>query len=304
MSDPSSFLMADLEYLRAFLAIYRSGSVTKAAGYVHLSQPAVSGQLKSLEQQIGRTLFIRTPRGILPTAAAHDLARSIAPHIDALESAGDQGGQSSEIKGTVQIGGPVEFLTQRVLPSLASLVRLGLSLRVMLGSTEQLLDALSKNDLDLAIVGQHKRVRNIEFEPIYHEELVLVAAPSWLNHIPRKGEISVRHLDGIPLLAYNEEMPQVQEFWESVFEVEADARPAVIVSNLRALMTMTIAGAGMTVLPRYYCNSELRNGDLSELVEPRTPPSSRLMLAFTNRSLRIPRNKLVRDALLRAKVQW
>jgi DNA-binding transcriptional LysR family regulator len=296
--------MADLEYLRAFLATYRSGSVTKAAEYVHLSQPAVSGQIKSLEHQIGRTLFTRTPRGIIPTAAAHDLARHIAPHIDALETAGDQGGQTSEIEGTVQLGGPVEFLTQRVLPSLAPLVRLGLYLRVTLGNTEQLLEALSKNDLDLAIVGQHKKVRNIDSEPIYQEDLVLVAAPSWMNHIPRKGELNVRHLDGIPLLAYSEEMPQIQEFWESAFDVAPDARPAVIVPNLRALMTTTIAGAGMAVLPRYYCESELRNGDLTQLVEPRTPPSSRLMLASTSRSLRVPRNRTVRNALLRAKVQW
>jgi DNA-binding transcriptional LysR family regulator len=296
--------MADLEYLRAFLATYRSGSVTKAAEYVHLSQPAVSGQIKSLEHQIGRALFTRTPRGIIPTAAAHDLARHIAPHIDALETAGDQGGQTSEIEGTLQLGGPVEFLTQRVLPSLAPLVRLGLYLRVMLGSTEQLLAALSENDLDLAIVGQHKKVRNIDSEPIYQEDLVLVAAPSWMNHIPRKGDLNVRHLDGIPLLAYSEEMPQIHEFWESAFDVAPDARPAVIVPNLRALMTMTIAGAGMAVLPRYYCDSELRNGDLTQLVEPRTPPSSRLMLASTSRSLRVPRNRSVRDALLKAKVQW
>jgi DNA-binding transcriptional LysR family regulator len=228
-----SFFMADLEYLRAFLAIYRSGSVTKAAQYVHLSQPAVSGQLKSLEQQIGRTLFTRNARGIVPTAAAHDLARTIAPHIDALETAGDQGGPSSAIEGTLQIGGPVEFLTQRVLPSLAPLIRLGLHLRVTLGDTERLLEALSKNDLDLAIVGRHKKVRDITFDPIYNEELVLVAAPSWMNHIPRKGELSVHHLDGIPLLVYSEEMPQVQEFWESVFEVGPDASPAVIAVGSR-----------------------------------------------------------------------
>ncbi len=299
------FLMADLEHLRAFLATYRSGSVTKAAEYVHLSQPAVSGQIKALEQQLGRTLFTRTPRGIVPTAAAHDLARSIAPHIDALETAGDQSGQSTEIQGTVQIGGPVEFLTQRVLPSLASLIRLGLYLRVALGSSDDLLQSLINNDLDLAVVGAHnKKMRGVDFEPLYVEELVLVAAPSWMNHIPKRGEVNVRYLDGIPLLAYSEDMPQIQEFWESVFDLAAQVRPAVIVPNLRALMTMTIAGAGMTVLPRYYCDAELRNGDLTELVEPRTPPSSRLMLASTSRSLRVARNRAVRDALVRAKVQW
>ena len=214
--------MADFEYLRAFLATYRSGSVTKAAEYVHLSQPAVSGQIKALEQQLGRTLFTRTPRGIVPTAAAHDLARSIAPHIDALETAGDQSGQSTEIQGTVQIGGPVEFLTQRVLPSLASLIRLGLYLRVTLGSSDDLLQSLIDNDLDLAVVGAYnKKMRGVDFEPLYVEELVLVAAPSWMNHIPKRGEVNVRYLDGIPLLAYGEDMPQIQEFWESVFELAA-----------------------------------------------------------------------------------
>ncbi len=133
---------------------------------------------------------------------------------------------------------------------------------------------------------------------------MLVAAPSWLNHIPRKGEISVRHLDGIPLLVYSEEMPQVQEFWESVFEVEPNVRPAVIVPNLRALMTMTIAGAGMTVLPRYYCDLELRSGRSVRTCRAANASASRLMLASTSRSLRVPRNKVVRDSLLRAKVQW
>src|SRR5260370_18067498 len=207
------FLMADLEYLRAFLATYRSGSVTKAAEYVHLSQPAVSGQIKALEQQLGRTLFTRPPRGIGLTAAAHDLARSIAPHIDALETAADQNGQSTEIEGTVQIGGPVEFLTQRVLPSLASLIRFGLYLRVTLGSSDDLLQSLIDNDLDLAVVGAYnKKMRGVDFEPLYVEELVLVAAPSWMNHIPKRGEVSVRSLHGLPLLAFGEARPQIPEF--------------------------------------------------------------------------------------------
>src|ERR1700682_974458 len=214
-----------------------------------------------------------------------------APDTAPSKRRGIRAGRHRRSKEPSSLGGAVEFLTQRVLPSLAPLVRLGLFLRVTLGSTEQLLEALSENDLDLAVVGQHKKVRNIDSQPIYQEDLALVAAPSWMNHVPRKGELNVRHLDGIPLLAYSEEMPQIQEFWESVFDAEPDARPAVIVPNLRALMTMTIAGAGMTVLPRYYCDSELRSGDLTELVEPRTPPSSRLMLASTSRSLRVSRNR-------------
>jgi DNA-binding transcriptional LysR family regulator len=66
-------------------------------------------------------------------------------------------------------------------------------------------------------------------------------------------------------------------------------------------MTMTIAGAGMTVLPALLLRRSPHNGDLAELVEQQRPPSNRIMLAFTGRSLRVARNSAVRDALLRAR---
>ena len=101
--------MADLMHLRSFIAIYRSGSIKKASQYLNLSQPAVSGQLRALETQIGRDLFTRTSRGIIPTAAGNELARSSGPHIDALELLGERA-QISDYEGTVHLGGPIEFL--------------------------------------------------------------------------------------------------------------------------------------------------------------------------------------------------
>jgi DNA-binding transcriptional LysR family regulator len=90
-------------YLHTFVAVYRSGSITKAAKYLNLSQPAVSGQIRTLETQIGRDLFTRTSRGIIRRAAAHELARSSGPHIDALELLGETV-QISDYEGTVHLG--------------------------------------------------------------------------------------------------------------------------------------------------------------------------------------------------------
>ncbi|HEX3445006.1 MAG TPA: LysR substrate-binding domain-containing protein, partial [Chthoniobacterales bacterium] len=63
-------------------------------------------------------------------------------------------------------------------------------------------------------------------------------------------------------------------------------------------------GAGITVLPRCYCEDELQRGELVELIQPRNPPLNHLYLAYTARSIRLPRNRAVRDTLLRAKAQW
>src|SRR5260370_964989 len=136
--------MADLMYLRSFIAMYRSGSIKKASQYLNLSQPAVSGQLRILETQIGKDLFTRTSRGIIPTAAGHELARSTGPHIDALELLGERA-QRSDYAGSVHLGGPVEVLPQPVLPSLSQHVRNGLGIRVTLSSPHKTTDQLSKH---------------------------------------------------------------------------------------------------------------------------------------------------------------
>src|SRR5260370_34058954 len=101
--------MAYLMYLHTFVAVYRSGSITKASKYLNLSQPAVSGQIRTLETQIGRDLFTRTSRGIIPTAPAHQLARSRGPHLNALEDMGRKG-QSSAVVRTVHLRRPIDVL--------------------------------------------------------------------------------------------------------------------------------------------------------------------------------------------------
>ena len=293
--------MANLMYLHSFLAIYRSGSITKASQYLNLSQPAVSGQLRMLETQIGRDLFTRTSRGIIPTAAAHELARSSGPHIDALDLLGETA-QLSDYEGTVHLGGPIEFLTKRVLPSLSQLVRNGLGLRVSVASPEKLIEQLSKHTIDLAVTGAKITKSGISYDRLYDEKLVLVASPYWANLLPRQAELSAAHLAQAPLLAYDEDLPLISDFWESVFGKGLEERAAaLVVPNWHALMGLAIAGAGITVLPRCYCEGEMQRGELVELIQPRNPPLNHLYLAYTARSIRLPRNRAVRDALVRRR---
>jgi Bacterial regulatory helix-turn-helix protein, lysR family len=134
-----------------------------------LSQPAVSGQIRTLETQIGRDLFTRTSRGIIPTAAAHELARSSGPHIDALELLGETA-QISDYEGTVHLGGPTEFLTQRVLPSLSPPIRNGLGFRVTVASPDKLIDQLSKHAIDLAVTGVKITKSGISYDLLYDEK--------------------------------------------------------------------------------------------------------------------------------------
>lgn len=76
----------DLNLLRTFLAVYRSGSFTGAARLLGLSQPTVTTQMRALERQTGRELFERLPRGVTPTPVADELAARVAAPLDELAS--------------------------------------------------------------------------------------------------------------------------------------------------------------------------------------------------------------------------
>ncbi|MEU1567926.1 LysR family transcriptional regulator, partial [Streptomyces mirabilis] len=74
----------DISLLRTFLAVHRAGSFTAAARLLGLSQPTVTTQMRSLEEQLGRELFERQPRGVVPTSVADELAAEVAAPLDAL----------------------------------------------------------------------------------------------------------------------------------------------------------------------------------------------------------------------------
>src|SRR6267142_3309814 len=77
--------MAGSEWLRTFIAIYRSGSVSAGASRRGLSQPAASQQLASLERRVGLPLFTRTPQGVEPTPRGRELHAQVADSLDRLE---------------------------------------------------------------------------------------------------------------------------------------------------------------------------------------------------------------------------
>jgi DNA-binding transcriptional LysR family regulator len=299
--------MADLGHLRSFLAIYRAGTLTRATRLVHLTQPALSQQLRSLEVHLGRRLFTRLPRGLEPTPAAHDLAAAIGPHLDALGAIAEDARVGAErIAGSITLGGPAELLGKRVVGMLAPLVERGLTTRLRFGLPPELIDELAAGDLDLVIATTRVPRRGIDFERFYTEELILVAGRGWAARLPRKlfEQHGARALDGVPLVAYTDELPIIRRYYRTVFGVRSTTRARVIAPDLRAVMHAVIAGAGVSVLPRYLSSDFLARGELIEIGPPGVPPTNTLYLATRGTVRRHPRVDLVAELLRRAATGW
>ncbi|MFJ8109461.1 LysR family transcriptional regulator [Streptomyces sp. NPDC096132] len=295
----------DLNLLRTFLAVYRSGSFTGAAQLLGLSQPTVTTQMRTLERQAGRELFERLPRGVAPTAVADELAARVAAPLDELAAVTGPDPARAGRADPVHLAGPAELLCTRVLPALAPLVAEGVRLRVATGLTDHLLEELRAGRHDLVVATLRPRGRALTAVPLTDEEFVLVAAPSWAERL--RGRLAAEGpsaLHSVPLVTYAEDLPIARRYWRHVFGRRLSCPAALTVPDLRGVLAAVVAGAGFTVLPRYLCLDELASGALVPLHTPDDPPINTGYLVQRPGAVENPDVRRVRELLLSAGPGW
>ncbi|WP_411574119.1 LysR family transcriptional regulator [Streptomyces fradiae] len=296
----------DLGLLRTFVTVHRAGSFTRAAALLGLSQPAVTSQIRTLERQLGRPLFLRQARGVTPTTVGDELAHRAAPHLDALVEITETGMNGRIAGRTLHLAGPPEIMSLRALPALSPLVADGLALRTSLFTgPEETLDGLAAGRHDLILSTARPRGGLLAATPLCDEEHVLVAAPHWASRAasdPRGTSSS--GLDRLPVVDVHESLPFVARYWSSVLESKPAASATVVVPDLRAVLECAVSGAGLAVLPRYLCEEALASGRLVELLDPPVPPLRTYFLVVRAGALALTHVARAHEALLRAAVGW
>jgi DNA-binding transcriptional LysR family regulator len=195
----------DTRQLAAFCAVVERKSFSQAAERLGVSQPAVSLQIRSLEERLGRQLLDRSGRRVEPTEAGLRLYRGaqrlLALEEQLLEQVSDDG--RDELRGRLEIGassGPGET----VLPLLlCEFQRLHPDVRVALSvsDTQTVVDLVAQRELELGVVGAARRHRSVVYEPFFRDELVLACPP---GHPFAGTTVSVGDLRGEPLILMQE----------------------------------------------------------------------------------------------------
>src|SRR5215831_5505977 len=171
----------NLHHLRIFHAVAQRQSVTAAAADLLLSQPAVSLQLKALERALGMPLFHRGGAKLRLTQAGEVLYRSAVSMLSAKDEveraiAELRGGTRGRlILGAGTTGG------MYVLPRIVQAYKGDwpeTEILFHVGTTDQILEKLLQNVLDMGLVGGPIEDRRFLVEPICGDELVLIAAPT------------------------------------------------------------------------------------------------------------------------------
>ncbi|MGI6798204.1 LysR family transcriptional regulator [Gordonia sihwensis] len=264
------------DHLRTMLAVYRSGSFHAAARHLGVSAPTVANHIHLVEDHFGVRMFERSADGTVPTVAAHEIAAQIATHLDEIDRliAGDL--RRSPTGGlTVSLGGPCEFVTEQLLPALAGDTARLPRIAFEFGDSRRMLAELDAGRLDLAVVsGIRPSGAGVRAWPVARERFWLVAAPGLTDGTEPPAE-----LDAAGLIAYDDHLPLLRRYWNTVFGVDPRFDPTIVLPDLVAMKAAALAGLGVTVLPSYLVHEEVRSGALVRLDRRRDPPSSTVFLA-------------------------
>jgi DNA-binding transcriptional LysR family regulator len=221
----------DLELIRAFVAVADHGSMTIAGNALHLTQSAVSQQIMRLERRLGQPLFLRDRRGLKLTAAGDRLLAKARRLIGLNDEIWAE--MTTSFGGTVRLGVPYDLVGTSLAPILKGFAEASplVEISLVCASSPQLLEALGKGEVDLALVEEPLAAAGGECLGI--ERLVWVGAKAGTAHLKQPLPLSLVADSCAFRPAVTEALEAQGRGWRSVFENgNIDATTATVRTDL------------------------------------------------------------------------
>lgn len=251
-------MTATLRQLRYFVALADAGGFGLAAREVHVSQPALSLQIKDLETYLDVSLVERLPRGIRLTRAGSEVlrrARRILAEVSDLENAARA---SRGLAGRMNLGvipTVAPYLLPRVLTRLRA-ADLTLDIRVREAQTAQLVEAVMAGQLDAAVVALPQRGAGLTAIPLFEDRFALAGSRARLDLWASRAE-SLRPTEIAPdQLLLLEEGHCLADQALDVCGLSARRPMDLGASSLSTLCGLVAEGFGLTLLPEIAVRTE------------------------------------------------
>ncbi|KQW72409.1 LysR substrate-binding domain-containing protein [Ensifer sp. Root127] len=271
----------DISQLRTLIHVAELGSLSKASDRLHIAQPALSRQIRLLEQELGARLFDRHGRGMIATEQGQDVLRHALRVMAELEEIrAVVADEDAPLRGHVSIGMPptVSDILSEPLVSAFKETHPDATLRIVSAYSGYLLDWLHRGEVDAAILYDPKSARTLRTHPLLEETLFLIG-PSNLG-LSQSSPIAFSQLENYRLLLPSSGhglraiLGRLAEECSIVLNVKVEA------DSYSTLKSLVRSGHGVTVLPLAPIHEELSNGSLcaAPLVDP--VPVRRLIMSY------------------------
>jgi len=243
----------ELRHLRYFVAVGEAENVSRAAGTLHVSQPALSRQIRDLESELGVKLLERSAHAVRLTQAGRVFlreAKSVLARTDEAVARAREAGEGERVELNV---GYAMSPTVRILPpALRSFQSVHPRVRVRLHdlSSMEMFAGLRAGKLQIAFVvcPSPGRLRGMQFEPLSTGEMILAMSPR--HPLARRREVPVKEAAQQPLVVFSKaEYPDYHEALDVLFD---GIRPRPRISeehdSVASLIAAVEAGTGVAVV--------------------------------------------------------
>ncbi|MBI4182804.1 MAG: LysR family transcriptional regulator [Proteobacteria bacterium] len=256
----------ELRELRYFVDVAEFKSFSKAAAYLRIAQPALSRQVRKLEETLGVELFLRHARGVELTEAGRVLLNRAYAIFQQLDQAhADVTAQAEFPTGTLTIGAP-PATGEILIPALVEKARARfpkISLNIVEGFSGFIYDRLMTHQVNIGILYNPAPHRELDILPLVVEPMYVIASADAARREPRA--FTVADLARLPLILPRREHSLRQLVENAMADHALEPSIAFQVDGLNILRTMVGRGLGYTLLTYGAVHQDIAAGRLAAI---------------------------------------
>jgi DNA-binding transcriptional LysR family regulator len=257
----------DLHYLEIFNEVAKYSSFKKASENLHISQPALSIQVKKLEEQTGLKLFYKVGNKINLSENGNMLygyTKKIFSIIDELEN--NISSQNEYVGGTINLGGsntPGTYILPMVLGEMKRLYP-GVTINLHIANTSEITTQIDNGALDVAVNGGNCNYNNYVYvEKLFDDRLVIVASPQ--HELCNKMWVSIDDLAEESFVVHETTSQLYTCYKTFINEFDIPENVSMYLGSIDAIKHAVNANLGISFMPYYAVKSEIEVGLLKEL---------------------------------------
>jgi DNA-binding transcriptional LysR family regulator len=257
----------ELWQLRTFTAIAETLNFTKASEKLHLTQSAVSHQMKALEEELGVPLFIRAKSGVILTDAGK-IALEYAVRIlgEAEEMREKVTGREKALAGRVRVAAATQALVHLFAPLFEEFMDAFESVELVFRttvSTEQTVEDILEGVADVGFASLAVYSPTLQVTEIFDDELLLVVGKK--HRLAKETEISIRELEKERWILF-ERGASIRRATDDFFKkVKIEPETALESNDTYFIKIMIERGLGVSLMPQWAVREESKNGKLAQL---------------------------------------
>lgn len=257
----------DLHYLKLFNTVASLGSMTKASEQMHISQPALSIQIKKLEDGLGLKLFNKIGTRLILNENGEILFNYTKQIFQLVQEASNQlTDRKLTISGQITIGGSNtagSYLLPRIIGSFKQLYpQVGIELHI--GNTYEIANLIYNDVLDFAINGGDVAyTTQTQVIPLKEDPLVLVASPN--SAYVRPHELLPEDLEAITFIVHHNNSQLYLAYKKAINQLQLEENIAMTLGSIDAIKQAVAADLGLAFIPYSAVAMELERGLLTQL---------------------------------------